>query len=253
MDSGVAATDINDLKATFSNYGHSCVDVSAPGKHILSTINHDPVTKALSPNAYAYASGTSLAAPFVTAEAALIKSAYPAISNAQIRDRIIKSADPIDVLNNGQCSGAACTGMLGSGRINASSALDPSLNTVQAIQEGDIIEVAGNPQVYLVTGGQRQPISAFVYNQRFSGTTPKVVQPSDVANLPIGPYALPLDNTIVKTAGDNTVYQIVSGFKRPITYQIYLQRSIQLNQIAIVSPEEVSSWITGKFLPPVEG
>lgn len=249
---GVAATDINDQKAVFSNYGHVCVDVSAPGKRILSTINHDPQTQATSPNTYAYASGTSLAAPFVTAEAALIRAAFPSISNTQVRDRIMKSADQIDILNNTQCNGAACTGQLGSGRINAFNALDPSLNIVQ-VKEGDLIRIDGNDQIYYISGGQRQPVSAFVYNQRFSGTVPKTVQSSDVGNLPIGPYALPLENTIVKTPSDNTVYDMLGGFKRPLTYQIYLQRDIQQNQIAIVSDAEMNTWITGKFVPPVEG
>ena len=44
---GVAATDQNDQKADFSNYGHNCIDVSAPGKRILSTISIDPELKSL--------------------------------------------------------------------------------------------------------------------------------------------------------------------------------------------------------------
>src|SRR6185295_5783238 len=85
---GVAATDQNDLKAQFSNYGKNCIDVSAPGKRIISTINFDPLTKSAVSNAYAFASGTSLAAPFVSGEAALIKALFPQATNAQIRDRI---------------------------------------------------------------------------------------------------------------------------------------------------------------------
>ncbi len=249
---GVAATDVNDQKASFSNYGKNCIDVSAPGKRILSTINFDPTTKLPSPNSYAYASGTSLAAPFVSAEAALIKANFPALSNRQIRDRIIKSAEPIDVLNNSQCLGAACTGLIGSGRINALKSLDPSLIS-SPISEGDLVQTSNSAQLYYITGGERQPVSQFVYNQRFSGRTPEIIQPSDLGDFPIGPYALPLNETIIKSQDNNTVYEILDGFKRPINYQVYLQRKINTNQIAVLSETEIASWLTSKFLPPTEG
>ncbi|MDQ3018351.1 MAG: S8 family serine peptidase, partial [bacterium] len=114
----MTAADVNDLKPDFANYGKACVDVSAPGKRILSTINHDPATGGVSSDSYAYASGTSLAVPFVSAQAALLKSLYPFASNRQIRDRIISTADNIDMLNLSQCSGKSCVGFLGKGRIN---------------------------------------------------------------------------------------------------------------------------------------
>jgi subtilisin family serine protease len=68
----VAATDINDKKASFSNFG-STVYVSAPGVNIIS---------AFPGGYYAMVSGTSFAAPIVAGEAALIRSAKPG-SNAK--------------------------------------------------------------------------------------------------------------------------------------------------------------------------
>jgi subtilisin family serine protease len=113
----VASTDPNDNLAWFSNFGVASVDVAAPGINILST---------LSGGGYGYKSGTSMAVPFATGVAALLKakSRHSAISdnssnssvtgsglsNLEIIAKIKETVDPIDSLN-----GKIVTG----GRINA--------------------------------------------------------------------------------------------------------------------------------------
>jgi thermitase len=79
----VAATDSNDNKPSWSNYG-SWVDVAAPGVNIYSTY---PT------NRYAYLSGTSMATPHVSGLAALL--AAQGRTNSQIRAAIQNTADPI--------------------------------------------------------------------------------------------------------------------------------------------------------------
>lgn len=250
---GVAATDYNDQKADFSNYGKACVDVSAPGKRILTTTNRDPASPGIS-NSYVYASGTSLATPFVAGEAALIKALYPNADNKEIRDRIIKSTDPIDASNTSQCNGSPCFGLIGSGRINAFKALGPNLSPkLLVLSEGNLVQDQETGIIYLITGGQKQPVSSFVLNQRFPGVPPAVVTGAQLNSFPTGPYALPNEGTIFKTPSSNIVYQMVAGIKRPITYQIYLQRRITPDQIHVLGEVEVNSWVLGTFLPPIEG
>lgn len=87
----VAATDKNDAKATFSNYG-PWVDIAAPGVDIFSTMpNHRNRIGILH---YGSLSGTSMAAPHVSGVAALVFARYPGWTNADVRARIEASVDP---------------------------------------------------------------------------------------------------------------------------------------------------------------
>lgn len=105
----VAATDANDVKAGFSNYG-SWVDISAPGTSLYST-------KAGSNSSYGTASGTSVATPLVAGLVALILSNEPGLTPAQVETRLKQTSDNINSLNPN------FAGQLGAGRINAARAL----------------------------------------------------------------------------------------------------------------------------------
>lgn len=104
----VAAIDNAGEMAYFSCFGKTTVDVAAPGVNIYSTI----------PNGYDSWSGTSMATPHVTGVAVLLKSAFPELTAAEIKDRIIKTARPIASLRGKVASG---------GLVNAYHAL---MNTV---------------------------------------------------------------------------------------------------------------------------
>jgi subtilisin family serine protease len=106
----VAATDQNDVKANFSNYGY-WVDVSAPGVSIYNSYSNHYTP------AYSYLSGTSMAAPMVAGLTALLKSQCPAWSRLQITSQILNNAENINTLN------PSYIGKLGSGRINVNNAL----------------------------------------------------------------------------------------------------------------------------------
>jgi len=101
----VAATDNKDNLAGFSNYGTSSVDLAAPGVNIRSTYKNGQ---------YQYLSGTSMATPYVSGVAGLLKAAYPSMTKNQIRDRILNTVDRLSSL-----SGKVATG----GRLNAATAI----------------------------------------------------------------------------------------------------------------------------------
>jgi subtilisin family serine protease len=98
---GVAATNLNDLKASFSNYGPAA-DVSAPGEALIS-----PYPGGL----YALWSGTSAAAALVSGEAALLWS-HKELNLGDITGRV---RDKVDALHDKY--------QLGKGRIDLKSAL----------------------------------------------------------------------------------------------------------------------------------
>lgn len=80
----VAAMDINNSMASFSNYG-SCVDIQAPGVSILSAWNN-------SSTGYNTMSGTSMATPHVAGAAAILLSRTPSLSPAQVHQAIVNNA-----------------------------------------------------------------------------------------------------------------------------------------------------------------
>ena len=84
----------SDLVARFSNYGQTNVDVFAPGTKIWSTTPNDE---------YEFLQGTSMASPAVAGVAAMIRSLYPKLSAAEVKDILMKSglASPQEVMVGG--------------------------------------------------------------------------------------------------------------------------------------------------------
>jgi thermitase len=115
----VMASDENDNKPEFSNYGKRTVHLAAPGTRIISTTTYRGANPPEAPGApysrgYFLYDGTSTAAALVSAAAAMLLSADDKLSPKQVRDRLIKSADKSAGLQ-GLCQA--------DGRLNLSQAL----------------------------------------------------------------------------------------------------------------------------------
>lgn len=90
----VAATDANDKKASFSNYGN-WVTVTAPGVNIYATFPG---------STYKNLSGTSMSAPVTSAVVAMIWSTSYGTSPAAVKQRLCDTADKISGTgSNWQC------------------------------------------------------------------------------------------------------------------------------------------------------
>ena len=85
---GVSATNPSDRWASFSTWG-DWVSLAAPGEGILSTY---PMDKG---NGYRIMQGTSMAAPLVAGAAALVRSQFPQLTQAQVKERLEKTAKDV--------------------------------------------------------------------------------------------------------------------------------------------------------------
>lgn len=119
----VAAVDKTDAVPYWSNFGHLNVGVAAPGVSVLSTV---PRGYFGTPGVASYIpdSGTSFAAPYVTGIAALLAVHEPSLTAAQIKQRIISTAEPLLPL---------ASKVSASGRANAYNALTNHVASVAAI------------------------------------------------------------------------------------------------------------------------
>ncbi len=101
----VAATTTFDNLASFSNYGVSSVNIGSPGSMIYSSYPGD---------LYVGMSGTSMAAPFVSGVAGLVLREDGNLTGYQVRDLMLKNADPLAILKTKVSSG---------GRLNVQKAV----------------------------------------------------------------------------------------------------------------------------------
>ncbi len=106
----IAVTSVNDRdkKSAFANYG-GWIGVAAPGENIYSAF---PV------NGYASWSGTSMATPFVSGQAALLKGVNPQLTLEEAGLLIGGTAKPLDQRN------PMYSGRLGEGRIDLVASLE---------------------------------------------------------------------------------------------------------------------------------
>jgi len=90
----VGAISNNGQIARYSNSG-GMVDLLAPGDSIISTFPMTLEPEILRIQGYEVMTGTSQAAPHVTAIAATLKSIYPELSASEIKVRLLNSSKPV--------------------------------------------------------------------------------------------------------------------------------------------------------------
>ncbi|MFI8895642.1 S8 family peptidase [Streptomyces paradoxus] len=115
----VAAMGNGNIKASYSNFGRDVIDVAAPGGDgaygVYSTL---PGGK------YGNMNGTSMASPHVAGVAALLKSADPAATPADLRARLGSQATDTACPSDSRCTGTtAKNAFFGEGQVDALKAV----------------------------------------------------------------------------------------------------------------------------------
>lgn len=148
----VGASNEDDLRASFSNFGPTSVDLFAPGVDIVSTW----------PGAnYLFSQGTSMATPHVAGTAGLLLEDDPATTAAQVKTAIMDTVDFVPALqclsvSGGRVNAAAALGLVatspsppldcdGDGVSNASDNCPATANGGQADADGDAVGDACDP------------------------------------------------------------------------------------------------------------
>jgi subtilisin family serine protease len=127
----ITAVDSLDVKAAFADW-HSKVSVSAPGTGVRSSYPG---------GLWAMGAGCSFATPFVSGEAALIRSLLPLETPDEVRMRIQAAVVPIDQLPGNE----PYQGKLGSGRLYLPAALEGAASVDESIARRERLRAVPNP------------------------------------------------------------------------------------------------------------
>ena len=187
----VMATDESDQPAAgedwATSYGKHDVDLAAPGKEILSCY--------LRGENYIQDSGTSMAAPHVTGACALLWSYKPGLSNQQVKDILLATADPIPDLENLCASGA---------RLNVYKALQYCRDSAYVDASDAEITMAPAPDGPVGSG---IPFAE-------ANETNDLWQLRNDAGIPAGTTVIPVEGSIIAQQDNNSILES-AGPARP--------------------------------------
>ncbi|MCB9802583.1 S8 family serine peptidase [Candidatus Nomurabacteria bacterium] len=161
---GVAAVDQNKKLTAFSNFGETCIDISAPGSNFYSTAYQSDQDTAFRSYYSGGWSGTSVATPVVSAAAALIKMNYPQFRPNDIYQIIKNSAASLRFSNPNNFQD------LGSGLLDIGAALD----LAESVFNQKIFIVLApdkglEPRITLLNDQGAEASSFLAYNAKFTG------------------------------------------------------------------------------------
>ncbi len=161
---GVAAVDSQNKLSAFSNYGEKCIDISAPGVNIFSTVYHDFTDVNFSTYYRGGWSGTSVAAPMVSGALSLLKMNYPSLRPADLYSILLSSSDSL------QTASPLIYKKLGKGLLNIGAALDAADKYYNQTIKLVLAPQLGLPPEILIMNDKGNLLSSFLaYDKKFKG------------------------------------------------------------------------------------
>lgn len=169
---GVGASDRVNNKASFSNYGSRCVEISAPGVEMISTLFYDP-------NSVDYKElyggpwfGTSFSAPIVSGAAAYVRSINKNIDVKELMRLLKNTGDNFIVTDE------SFSNQLGS-RLNLQKLIQAVLSGSTPIENKvvDVIKKEAPVPQHLVVLGSARPVTFYTAPYRLG--VPEVIAYND--------------------------------------------------------------------------
>lgn len=158
---GVGATDRNDDKASFTNYGYDCLEVSAPGTEIYSTLVTDTEGKVGSKLYGGLWYGTSFAAPLVSGSVAYMLSINPDLTVDQVNS-LLKNTGASLRISEPQARGELGVGLDLAALVQAVyTNIDPDVNQEQAIETPTTTLQQDEKVVHIINKVSTDPLKFF--------------------------------------------------------------------------------------------
>ena len=215
-----------------SNFG-ATIDIAAPGDEILSTYLN---------GGYQNSSGTSIAAAHVSGVAALVRAAHPDYTNAEVRETLVRTADPLFI-----------SGLVGAGSLNAYAALTSPTKLIVKIDSAQMFLQAAEPsniekiEIFGSAGG----VGFTAYWLEYGiGEVPDLWFPlGTVKTTPKFNVCLHKWDTSALTEGKYTIRLSVKSK----TGEIKRDRTVvEVNHTApLISKHESQAWFAGNSVVPV--
>ena len=205
----VAAHGPTGVLASFSNYGITSVDISAPGVSILSSV---------SSSGYAYYSGTSMAAPHAAGVAAMLLGLNSSLSPVELIDHI---------LVGGRRSAAF-------GSLRSGAALDAFGALQSADPDTPIVTISGAPSSGLIETGQPISLTASALSSEGVNLSPAIIW-SDANGTEVGTG--PSFTTTAGASGVFVIYAEVSDTAGRLG-RATIQLTVFTPRVEFLSPAE---------------
>lgn len=111
---------------------------------------------------------------------------------------------------------------------------------------GLLIKAKGDPTVFYTESGVKRPVSYAVFvSRRFSFADVIVGADEEVGAIELGPALELPDRALVKLTDSPTVYYLVDGVWRPLTYTAFQNRRLLFKDVGTISEEEFKKYPLG--------
>lgn len=238
----------SDPNNTTSHNHNDKVDVTSPAIYVLMLTDNFEIY----PSGYRLGIGTSIAAPFVTALAALVFSVNPSLTPSEVKDIIRNKADDIYYISYNQ----PYIGLLGTGRINAYRAvlkaqcmLSPSSGIDLAMQNSDI-DSFEEPDTQTQYPWQSDDI--WVRNQDDGVLIKENQNPEYAPNNPNYVYVKVTNNSCEATTGNDNLKLYWAKANTALSWPEHWDGTLFINDPVTGEDILMGDEIATKTIPPLE-